>query len=98
MKEEQDEDRIVQVQYIDPVANGVNGTSLENDKLSTERLGQEIDPQAVGGSFSDLPKGYYISPSFLGTFMAVGLGTACHYLGFVLPANTISIINEDIGE
>jgi hypothetical protein len=39
MKEEQDEDRIVQVQYIDPVANGVNGTSLENDKLSTERLG-----------------------------------------------------------
>lgn len=60
-------------------------------------LGEELDPAAVGGRRDDLPKGYYRSANFLGTFAAVCMGIICSYLGWVLPANTLSLINDDIG-
>lgn len=56
-----------------------------------------IDAHAIGGAVEEMPKGYYYSPQFIGTVVAVCLGSTCAFLGWVLPANTLSLINEDIG-
>ncbi|CAK7221588.1 hypothetical protein SCUCBS95973_004546 [Sporothrix curviconia] len=56
-----------------------------------------IDANAVGGDLEDMPKGYYYSPAFLGTMVAICCASICAYLGWVLPANTLSLINADIG-
>ncbi|KAL1986822.1 hypothetical protein VTN96DRAFT_5475 [Rasamsonia emersonii] len=45
----------------------------------------------------DLPHGYYRSVKFIASIAGVCLMAISLYLGFVLPANTLSIINEDIG-
>ncbi|EXJ83952.1 hypothetical protein A1O3_04619 [Capronia epimyces CBS 606.96] len=60
-------------------------------------LGREIDSSAIGGNFGDMPKGYYWTLSFLGTLIGTCLGISCFKLGYVLPVNTLSIINADIG-
>ncbi|KAI9812933.1 MAG: hypothetical protein M1827_004451 [Pycnora praestabilis] len=60
-------------------------------------LTEDIDPHAIGGTLDDMPRGYYLSASFIGTVVAVGIANMCCYLGFVLPANLLSIINEDLG-
>ncbi|CAK7202258.1 hypothetical protein SEUCBS139899_004980 [Sporothrix eucalyptigena] len=56
-----------------------------------------IDANAVGGDLDDMPPGYYYSPAFLGTMIAVCCASICAYLGWVLPANTLSLINADLG-
>lgn len=56
-----------------------------------------IDAHAYGGEFAAMPRGYYLSINFLATFAAVCLASICAYLGWVLPANTLALINEDIG-
>ncbi|KIH94343.1 siderophore iron transporter [Sporothrix brasiliensis 5110] len=56
-----------------------------------------IDANAVGGDLEDMPKGYYYSPAFLGTMVAICCASICAYLGWVLPANTLSLINADLG-
>ncbi|CAK7200733.1 hypothetical protein SEUCBS139899_003432 [Sporothrix eucalyptigena] len=56
-----------------------------------------IDVRAVGGDLESMPAGYYYSPKFLGSFVAICLSSICAYLGWVLPANTLSIINADLG-
>lgn len=56
-----------------------------------------IDAHAIGGAVEKMPKGYYYSPQFVGTVVAVCLGSICAFLGWVLPANTLSLINKDIG-
>ncbi|KAF2100380.1 trichothecene efflux pump [Rhizodiscina lignyota] len=56
-----------------------------------------VDAKAVGGDVKDMPKGYYYSPQFIGTVLAQCVASICAYLGWVLPANTLSLINEDIG-
>ncbi|KAF7561242.1 hypothetical protein G7046_g2904 [Stylonectria norvegica] len=56
-----------------------------------------VDARAVGGDFEEMPKGYFYSPQFIGTVTAQCLGSICAYLGWVLPANTLSLINQDIG-
>jgi hypothetical protein len=94
MPEDINNDKItIQQNEGDAIANQLDEVNLHRDAL-----GEEVDPRAVGGSIEDMPNGYYMTPSFIGTFFAVGIGTMCHYLGFVLPANTITVINEDIGE
>lgn len=62
-----------------------------------DNLEEEIDPNAVGGRVSDLASGYYLTPSFLATFIATCLGISCFKLGYVLPVNTLGIINADLG-
>ncbi|CAK7234211.1 hypothetical protein SBRCBS47491_008870 [Sporothrix bragantina] len=57
----------------------------------------EITAEALGGMVDDLPKGYYRSMSFIGTMLALCLGQSSCYFGFVMPANVLTIINEDIG-
>ncbi|KAG7115079.1 Trichothecene efflux pump TRI12 like protein [Verticillium longisporum] len=56
-----------------------------------------IDAKAIGGEYDEMPKGYFRSASFIGTVVAQCLGSICAYLGWVLPANTLLLINADIG-
>ena len=85
----------------------------EARRIQTE---DEVAAEAKGGDLTTLPKGYYWSPSFIGTMavriplqypllsllmlaihQALSLGNCACYLGWVLPANTLTLINEDIG-
>ncbi|CAI6340163.1 unnamed protein product [Periconia digitata] len=56
-----------------------------------------VDAHAIGGNVDEMPRGYFWSPQFLGTTTAVCCGSICAYLGWVLPANTLALINADIG-
>ncbi|KAF4924399.1 Trichothecene efflux pump TRI12 [Colletotrichum viniferum] len=56
-----------------------------------------IDTKAVGGNYDAMPAGYFRSPQFLGTLTAQCLASICAYLGWVLPANTLTLINADLG-
>jgi hypothetical protein len=50
-----------------------------------------VDTHAIGGELEEMPKGYYRSLNFLGTVLAVCMGSICAYLGWVLPANTLYV-------
>jgi hypothetical protein len=73
----------------------------EPGKASTPSRIDEVDDvadtSAVGGRLTDLPPGYYRSPQFVGSIIGVILMANSLYLGFVLPANTLTVINADIG-
>ncbi|KAF7554035.1 hypothetical protein G7Z17_g3246 [Cylindrodendrum hubeiense] len=56
-----------------------------------------VDKHALGGDYDRMPVGYYKSPQFIGTLAAQCLASICAYLGWVLPANTLTLINADIG-
>jgi len=74
-----------------------------------------VAEEALGGTTSDLPKGYYRSAGFIGTVVvssplavfslrtrltslkATCLAQISGYLGWVLPANTLTLINAAIG-
>ena len=47
--------------------------------------------------FSTLPKGYYRSPFFLGTYLATGLAIMCGTGAFGFAAPILGVINADIG-
>lgn len=49
-----------------------------------------VDTHAIGGELEEMPKGYFRSSQFIGTVVAVCTGSICAYLGWVLPANTLS--------
>ncbi|KAH8651850.1 putative siderophore iron transporter [Tricladium varicosporioides] len=54
----------------------------------------DIDEDALG---TNLPKHYYRSPGFIGTVTALCLGNISNYLGWVMPSNSLALINEDLG-
>ena len=56
-----------------------------------------VAPEAIGGLEKDLPPNYYRSPAFIGTLVATCLAQISGYLGWVLPANTLSLINVALG-
>jgi MFS family permease len=56
-----------------------------------------VDKKAIGGDSENMPKGYFRSPQFLGTVAAQCMGSIVAYLGWVLPANTLALINADLG-
>ncbi|TPX10672.1 uncharacterized protein E0L32_008406 [Thyridium curvatum] len=56
-----------------------------------------IDARAVGGDLEEMPLGYFMSVQFIGTLTAQCLASICAYLGWVLPANTLALINADLG-
>ncbi|KAF1916634.1 fungal trichothecene efflux pump [Ampelomyces quisqualis] len=56
-----------------------------------------IAEEARGGTTADLGRPYFTSVSFLGTVVATCLAQISGYLGWVLPANTLSLINAAIG-
>lgn len=53
--------------------------------------------EAQGRDFSSVPKSYWISPSFIGTYSAMGLTFAGTVGGFALAAPVMSDINQDLG-
>ena len=57
-----------------------------------------VDKHAVGGNFEEMPKGYYTSYQFILTFVAICLASICAYLGWVLPANTLYALNQNLNE
>ncbi|KAL5362255.1 fungal trichothecene efflux pump [Aspergillus floccosus] len=61
--------------------------AIQNDTFA-------IDREALG---DNLPKNYYWSLDFIGTIVALCLGSISNYLGYVLPANLLTFINQDIG-
>ncbi|KAL4963399.1 trichothecene efflux pump [Aspergillus stella-maris] len=56
-----------------------------------------VDVQAIGGEMEDMPKGYFRSLPFLGTVLAQCLGSIVAYMGWVLPSNTLTLINAELG-
>lgn len=46
---------------------------------------------------NEIPEGYYKSWTFIGTFAAICINSACAYASFGFPTNLLSIINEDLG-
>ncbi|RDW77754.1 hypothetical protein BP6252_05807 [Coleophoma cylindrospora] len=83
---------------------------LEEDEIRGDELSQQsnvearqvaihtdtydIDEDALG---TNLPKHYYLSPGFLGTVAALCLGNISNYLGWIMPSNSLTLINEAIG-
>ena len=57
----------------------------------------ERAPEARGRDLTDVPKSYWISPLFIGSYCAIGMGFASGTGGFALIAPLLPIINEDIG-
>ncbi|KIL91916.1 hypothetical protein FAVG1_04319 [Fusarium avenaceum] len=58
---------------------------------------ENVDKNAFGDELDQMPYGYYWSPQFLGSLAAQSLASICAYLGWVLPSNTLALINADIG-
>ncbi|KAK0386037.1 hypothetical protein NLU13_5874 [Sarocladium strictum] len=56
-----------------------------------------MDVKAIGGDVDAMPEGYFRSPQFIGTVAAQCFASMIAYLGWVLPANTLLLINADIG-
>jgi len=70
---------------------------VELSRAKTEATIDTVAASAVGGDWHDLPAGYYRSPKFIGTFFGVVLMAWSLYVGYVLPASTLAIINADLG-
>ncbi|KAJ5668718.1 hypothetical protein N7462_009788 [Penicillium macrosclerotiorum] len=56
---------------------------------------RDVNQQAV--NLDELPNGYYRSKNFIGSLIAVCLMAISLYLGYVLPVNSLSAINADLG-
>ncbi|KAI0154272.1 trichothecene efflux pump [Xylariaceae sp. FL1272] len=56
-----------------------------------------VDRKVVGGDVAEMPDGYFTSPDFILTVVAQCLGNICAYAGWVMPANTLTLINADLG-
>jgi hypothetical protein len=85
----------------------------EINRTVTSNDADHIAASAVGGDLADMPKGYYTNWRFMGSVAAVSFMAQGLYLGmqssllrilytytrtgYVLPANTIGIINADVG-
>lgn len=48
-----------------------------------------VAKEIVGGDLEEMPKGYFMTPQFIGTVVATCAASICAYLGWVLPANTL---------
>ncbi|KAL2834391.1 fungal trichothecene efflux pump [Aspergillus cavernicola] len=70
-----------------------NPDSMKGDLMANNDRAQE----ARGRDFSQVPKSYWISPSFIGTYSAMGLTFMGTVGGFALFAPVISDVNQDLG-
>lgn len=57
----------------------------------------QTDEQGFQESLDSVPKGYYYSPFFIGSFVAIGLGFWAGNSGFAYAAPILPIINADLG-
>jgi len=56
-----------------------------------------VDEKAIGGDSAAMPDGYFRSAPFIFTVIAICFGNICAYTGWVLPANTLLLINAALG-
>ncbi|KAK8037756.1 hypothetical protein PG991_001102 [Apiospora marii] len=56
-----------------------------------------VSADVLGGEVAEMPAGYFRSAQFIGTVVATCTGSICAYLSWVMPANTLSLINADLG-
>ncbi|PWY72957.1 siderophore iron transporter [Aspergillus heteromorphus CBS 117.55] len=54
-------------------------------------------PTVTPVDLEELPAGYYCSKNFIGSLVAVCLMAISLYLGYVLPVNSLTAINADLG-
>ncbi|KAH7067151.1 fungal trichothecene efflux pump [Paraphoma chrysanthemicola] len=83
-------------QYREEVASAnslAHHATTANGGLHHDHVAEE----ALGGHTADLGKSYFTSLNFIGTVIATCLAQISGYLGWVLPANTLSLINAAIG-
>ncbi|RAL02180.1 trichothecene efflux pump [Aspergillus ibericus CBS 121593] len=58
---------------------------------------QAAELKATPVDLDEFPAGYYCSKNFIGSLIAVCLMAISLYLGYVLPVNSLSAINADLG-
>ncbi|TPR06761.1 PAS domain family protein [Aspergillus niger] len=63
--------------------------------MTDEKNARELTATPV--DLDELPAGYYCSKNFVGSLIAVCLMAISLYLGYVLPVNSLSAINADLG-
>ncbi|KAL4937901.1 hypothetical protein BDV06DRAFT_215544 [Aspergillus oleicola] len=82
-------------------SGGSNASKPEHDSaravVHADGTVTYVDVQAIGGEMEDMPKGYFKSLPFLGTVLAQCLGSIVAYMGWVLPSNTLTLINAELG-
>ncbi|KAL4926323.1 trichothecene efflux pump [Aspergillus undulatus] len=82
-------------------SNGSNARKYERASVQavvhTDGTVTYVDVHAIGGEMEDMPKGYFRSLPFLGTVLAQCLGSIVAYMGWVLPSNTLTLINAELG-
>ncbi|KAK3673263.1 hypothetical protein LTR78_006808 [Recurvomyces mirabilis] len=83
-------EKSAEIHHVEQTAHHEHPTDIElhHDHVASE---------AIGGMVQDLPPNYYRSPAFIGTLVATCLAQISGYLGWVLPANTLSLINLALG-
>jgi len=74
-----------------------DGGWVSNADIKEKPQRWTADSEGFTTDESNLPKGYYYNPYFLGTFIAMGLGFWAGVSGFGYAAPVLSIINADIG-
>lgn len=74
-----------------------DGDWVSNADIKEQPQRWAADSEGFTTDESNLPKGYYYGPYFLGTFVAMGLGFWAGVSGFGYAAPVLSIINADIG-
>ncbi|EXJ63305.1 uncharacterized protein A1O5_11626 [Cladophialophora psammophila CBS 110553] len=65
-----------------------------HEHIEAEEFMDKVSPAARG---DNLPKNYYRSPQFIGSFLSMAISFQGAFLGYVMAANVITIINEDLG-
>ncbi|KAL2833915.1 fungal trichothecene efflux pump [Aspergillus cavernicola] len=63
---------------------------------SERKSGTDCHPEAQGREQAELPKGYFYSPFFIGSYCAIGLAFACGTGGFALVAPILTDISHDL--
>ncbi|KAK8102197.1 hypothetical protein PG984_015343 [Apiospora sp. TS-2023a] len=73
------------------------GASRTVEKTHIDGTVDYVSADVLGGEVTELPAGYFRSAQFIGTVVATCTGSICAYLSWVMPANTLSLINADLG-
>ncbi|KAK6857350.1 trichothecene efflux pump [Apiospora arundinis] len=56
-----------------------------------------VSAKVIGGEVDEMPAGYFRGAQFIGTVVATCTASICAYLAWVMPANTLSLIDADLG-
>ena len=70
----------------------VEDSSYKDGTTSPEQHQQLGPAEYING------KPYWRTSLFLGSFWAIGLGVLACYAGFAMPANTLALIDADLGQ